>query len=231
MRLLLHLLLCLAALPAIAAPTTIHAHYDLYYGSIRGAVIDETYTQTGDHYTLESVSQATGIVKLFKPEVIRITSSGRITSHGLRPDAFVTMRKLDSERNVSADFDWVHQQITLNDHNARRTTDLPADCQDRLSAMYQFMFLKLQDVGRIDFHMTNGSKVDIYNYTLTHGQSITTPLGTFPAIYATSPKEPGASRTEVWLATDRYNLAAKMVITDPDGKSFTQVLTGLDFLP
>ena len=218
--------------PAYAAPPgNIRAHYDLFYGSIRGATVDETFTLKQDHYTIESTSRAIGLVAVFKPETIRVTSEGTLTSHGLQPFSFASTRKLDSDRNARADFDWAHQQITLTNRAGKQTLPLPADTQDRLSAMYQFMFLALEKTDRLDFHMTNGDKLDIYNYLITHDQSVTTPLGTFKAQYVTNVPEAGSNRTEIWLATEHSNFPYKMVVTDQDGTRISQVLTKIDFVP
>ena len=214
-----------------APPGIIHAHYDLYYGSFKGATVDETFTLKQDHYTIESISRAVGLVALFKPETIRVTSEGMLTSHGLQPLVFASTRKLDSERNTRADFDWTHQQITLTNRSGKRTLPLPPDTQDRLSAMYQFMFLALQNADKLDFHMTNGDKLDIYNYLIAHDQSVTTPLGTFKALYVTSIPEPGSNRTEIWLAAEHSNFPYKMVITDQDGSKLSQVLTNSSLAP
>lgn len=225
------LTLCLEVPLYAAEPITVHAQYVLLKGSIRIGTMDETFSRKQDHYTIDSITRATGLLALFKPEIIHVTSKGAITANGLRPSTFNTERKLDTDRNARAEFDWQDKRITLTDRKGKRVLPLPAGTQDRLSAMYQFMFLALQDAKRLDFHMTNGSKVDIYNYTLTPGKSVTTPLGTFSAIYAASPVEAGNSRTEIWLSTKHDNFPCKMVITDPDGGKITQELTQIDFAP
>jgi len=236
MRLIVWLLLCCAvpatAAPAIPAdsPSRLQVSYDIIKDGIKGATITETYTRKLDGYHIESVSKAVGILALIKPETIRVVSEGTVTAKGLRPITFTNQRELDTERNVSADFDWKSNSITLNDRNGKHTLPLPAGTQDRLSAMYQFMFLPLKNTA-LDFYMTNGSKVDIYNYLLTPDQSVTVPLGTFKALYVASPPKAGESRTEIWLATEHANFPYKMVITDPDGGKFTQVLTRFDFTP
>jgi hypothetical protein len=79
--------------------------------------------------------------------------------------------------------------------------------------------------------MTNGSKVDIYNYLITSDQIVTIPLGTFKALYVANSPKAGESQTEIWLAVEHANFPYKMVITDPDGGSLSQVLTGFDFVP
>lgn len=227
----LGLLLCLGAQAHAAPAAKVMAHYDVLKGNVRVAAISETFTRAGDRYRIESVSKAVGLFALFKPETIRVTSEGLVTRDGLRPLMFASTRQLDSDRNTRADFDWPGSRLTLTDRAGRRTVPLPAGTQDRLSAMYQFMFLSLRDRAELKFDMTNGSKLDIYRYTLAGGQRVTVPLGTFDAIYVSSPREPGASRTEIWLAVARANFPCKMVITEPDGGKFTQVLTHLDMLP
>lgn len=237
MRLIVRLLLC-CTMPAIAAPviaaplpSRLQVNYDVITDGIRAATITETYTRNQDNYHIESVSKAVGLVALIKPETIRVISEGSVTTKGLHPLTFSIRRELDTERNTSADFDWTASRITLNDQEGKRIVPLPAGTQDRLSAMYQFMFAPLKNANALDFHMTNGSKVDIYNYLVTPGQSVTVPLGTFKALYVASPPKAGESRTEIWLATEHANFPYKMVITDPDGGKLTQVLTRFEFTP
>lgn len=223
--------MCFASPLYAAPPGIIHAHYDLFYGSIRGATVDETFTLVKDHYTIESTSHAVGLVAFFKPETIRVTSEGTLTANGLQPLAFASTRKLDSGRNARADFDWARQQITLTNRTGKHTLPLPAGTQDRLSAMYQFMFLSLGKADILNFYMTNGDKLDIYNYRITHDRSVTIPLGTFKALYVASVPEAGSNRTEIWLAEEHANFPYKMVITDPDGSKLSQVLIKFDSVP
>lgn len=222
------------AVPApavVASPSRLEVSYDVLKGRIRAATITETYTRKKDGYRIESVSKAVGFVALIKPETITVVSEGALTANGLRPQTFTNKRELDSERNTSADFDWVANRITLNDRYGKRAASLPAGTQDRLSAMYQFMFAPLKNVSTYDFHMTNGSKVDIYNYLITPDQNVTVPLGTFKSLYVTSTPKAGESRTEIWLATEHANFPYKMTITDPDGDKLTQVLTRFELTP
>ncbi len=236
MRIITHLIGCLllsilTQQAQAASPSRIQASYDVLKGNIKAIAISETYTRMQDRYKIESVSKAVGLLAVFKPETIRTTSEGTLTANGLRPLTYIQERKLDTERNTRADFDWAAKRITLTDRTGKRTLPLPAGTQDRLSAMYQFMFMPLQNTTTLDFDMTNGSKVDIYNYLITPDQSVTVPLGTFKVLYVASPPKAGESRTEIWLAVDHANFPYKMIITDPDGDKLTQVLTQFDFDP
>jgi len=231
--LIVWLLLCGGATFAGAAepPTRLQVGYDVLKGNIKAASITETYTRTQDRYHIESVSKAVGLLAMLKPETIRITSQGALTTKGLRPLTFTNERKLDTERNTRADFDWASNRIILTDRAGKRTLPLSAGTQDRLSAMYQFMFAPLQNAATLSFEMTNGSKVDNYNYLITPDQSVTVPLGTFKALYVTNTPKTGESQTEIWLAAEHANFPCKIVITDPDGDKLTQVLTQFNFEP
>lgn len=219
-------------MPLLAAPPTrIEADYEVYTRNIRVATLNATLAREGDRYTIESVSVAVGLLALLKPETIHATSKGIVTAQGLRPNSYSSVRKLDADRNTRADLDWEKHLITLTTHLGQRTLPLPAGTQDLLSATYQLMFLHLDEMPLLKFSMTNGSKVDEYTYVITHNQSLTIPLGTFKAVYVATPPEKDASRTEIWLATEHGNFPYKMVITDPDGDKFVQILTRINFTP
>ncbi len=225
------LLFALAAASQAAPPTKVQATYNVLKFGMRVVAMSETFTRTNDRYRIESVNEAIGLAALIKPEVIRVVSEGAVTEQGLRPDIFTITRKVDAHLNARADFDWARHQITLTDHKGKRTLPLKPATQDRLSAMYQFLFLPVQDMKELKFDMTNGNKLDAYSFILTPGQSVTVPLGTLRATYVVTAPEPGATRTEAWLATERANVPCKMVITDPDGSKTTQVLTKLELAP
>ena len=227
---------CLALLVAgssfAAAPGSIRASYGIYKGSIKIGQVDELFSISKDNrYTIVSTTRATGLLALFKRGRIILRSSGLVDAHGLKPLKFSDVREGDEDRNRSAEFNWDKMQLTLIGHNQRRVVPLPDDTQDRLSAMYQFLFLSLEKVDRLNFHMTNGDKLDIYNYTVAHDQRLKIPLGTFNALYIASVPEKGSNRTEIWLAGEHTDFPYKIVITDPDGDQLSQVLTSIVSVP
>lgn len=229
------LLACLMLLVAgssfAAVPTSIRASYGIYKGSIKIGQVDEVFSIGKDNrYTIVSTTRATGLLALFKRGRIILRSSGLVSTHGLKPLDFSDVREGDEDRNRGATFNWDKMQLTLIGHNQRRVMPLPDDTQDRLSAMYQFLFLSLEKADRLDFHMTNGDKLDIYNYTVAHDR-LTIPLGTFSALYIASVPEKGSNRTEIWLAGEHTDFPYKIVITDPDGDQLSQVLTHIVSTP
>ena len=215
-----------------ATPGSVQASYDIYKGGIAIGRVDEVFTIGKDNrYTIVSTTRATGLLAVFRPGKIVIRSSGLIDAHGLKPLKFSDLREGDDGKNRSAKFDWNTMQLTLIQQKRRTVMPLPDDTQDRLSAMYQFMFLSLAKTDTLNFHMTNGGKLDIYNYRITHDQSVTVPLGTYKALYVASVPEAGVNRTEIWLAAEHFNFPYKMVITDPDGGQLSQELTKFTSIP
>ena len=224
-------MLCAAGSSYAASPSSVRATYEIYKSGIPIGLIEEAYILSKDRYTLISTTRATGLLAIFRPGKIVLSSSGLVGAHGLKPVNFSDLREGEGGKNRSAEFDWNTMRLTMTQQTQRTVVPLPEDTQDRLSAMYQFMFLPLAKADTLSFHMTNGGKLDIYNYRITHGQSVTVPLGTFKALYVASVPEAGSNRTEIWLAAEHANFPYKMVITDPDGGSLTQVLTRFNFVP
>lgn len=227
LQVLAWLMLC-ASTPALASPPdSVQATYDVYKNGMR-VEIKETYTRDRDRYTLSSVWKPVGLLALVKPEKILIDSSGLVGKQGLRPLRFDHRRELDKNKNSSAEFDWAGKRLTLAHQSQRTVVSLPDGTQDRLSTMYQFMFLSLQNAATLDFQMTNGEKLDHYRYAVTHNQTIKVPAGEFKTIYLDSQAKPGERRTEIWLSTQHHNLPCRMTVTEANGDQLTQELSKLE---
>lgn len=222
---------CLIAQAAEPTPSRVHARYVVLKSGIEIAEIDEVYTRDNDHYTLTSIARPLGLLALFKPGKIYIHSNGLITQTGLKPIEFNYQREGDSGKNSDAQFAWEQRQLKLNHDRQRIVISLPDGTQDRLSAMYQFMFISLHDQKNVDFAMTNGSKLDQYRYAVTSGETMTTRAGKFDTLYLDSQAKTGETRTQLWLASARFNLPCKLIITDPEGGKLTQELRLLDIQP
>ena len=222
--------LCPLSSAFAAPPGSVQATYDVYKNGMK-VEIKETYTRDKDRYTLSSVWVPVGLLAMLKPEKIFIDSNGLIGKQGLQPLLLNHRRELDESKNSRAEFNWDSKQLALIHQAQRRVVTLPDGTQDRLSAMYQFMFLPLQNATTLDFPMTNGSKLDNYHYAITHNQTVKVPAGEFKAIYLDSQAKPGESRTEIWLATQHNNLPCKMTVTEANGDQLTQVLSKLTIKP
>lgn len=220
-----------AASDVAAPPVSVHAGYIVLKSGLEIGRIDEIFTRNDDRYSLDSTATPLGLLALFKPGKIYIHSAGTITAQGLQPVQFSYKRESESQKDSHADFVWENQRLTLNHDGQHIDMDLPHGTQDRLSAMYQFMFLNLRELRMLKFPMTNGSKLDSYHYTIAEGTPFKTAAGQFSTWYLDSQAQAGETRTQIWLAIERYNLPCKLVITDPDGGKLTQELRTLHIQP
>jgi len=228
MQIFVWLLLCIAS-PALAAqPTSVLATYEVYKGRMKVGRIEESFTRDKDRYTLTSTTRAVGWLAIFNPGKIALSSSGLINARGLQPLRFSDHRERNESKDRRAELDWDRKQLTMIQQAQNTSVALPEGTQDRLSAMYQFMFLSLQAGESLDFPMTNGGKLDNYHYIITASEPLKTPAGEFSTLHLDSLAKQGESRSEIWLATQQYNLPCKMIVTEANGDQLTQILSKLD---
>jgi len=227
---LMWLMLCSGAASAVT-PTSVSATYDVYKGRLKIGRIDEEFNREENRYTLTSTTRATGWLALFNPGSIVISSTGVVDKTGLRPTLFTDKREHHEDKNRRAELDWNNRQLTLIEHSKRSTVALPDRTQDRLSAMYQFMFLAMQPDGELDFPMTNGSKLDDYHYLIVKKERLSTPAGDFDTLYLDNQAKSGENRTQIWLSTQNQNLPCKLIVTESDGDELTQILSKFEIKP
>jgi hypothetical protein len=229
MRPLVALLLCCVA-PALfaAPPASIEATYDVTTKGVKIAEMRERFTRSGDRYRIESLTKPVGLLALFKPDTLQVISEGDITEQGLRPRSFVYKRSRETTKNTAADFDWSQSTLMLSDRYGQRFEPLPADTQDRLSALYQFRYMPfLRERKELTVHITNGSKIDTRQYLVHPRQMLTVPLGTLETLYLATPPESTSWKTEIWLSVENGNFPCKIVLTEDNGDRLSQVLTAL----
>ena len=217
--------------PAFAAvPDHVQATYEIFSRGMKIGLLEENYSRNRDHYTLTSTTTPLGLLAAFKPEKLFLTSSGLVDKLGLRPQRFESKREGKPEKELKAEFNWSETKLTLIHLEERTKLDLPDGTQDRLSAMYQFMFVPLERQSALDFAMTNGNKLDNYHYALGAHQKLDTPAGQFDSVYLDNQGKPGENHTEIWLCSEQQ-LPCKMIITEANGDQYTQILSGLIITP
>jgi len=222
---------CISASAGAIQPFSVVATYDVYKGNMKIGSIEESFTRNKDQYKLTSITEAVGWLRFFNRGKIIISSNGLVNNQGLQPKQFSDQRIGAESKNRSAELDWVTRQLTLTQKGKQTSVALPTGTQDRISAMYQFMFIPLKFDTILNFPMTNGGKLDDYHYLIAQGETLKTPAGEFKTLYLDSQAKPGENRTEIWLATEHHNFPCKMTITDADGDQLTQIISKLEITP
>jgi hypothetical protein len=222
-------LLLLAALPALAEaiPQRITAEYELVNNGLTVGRVQESFVRTGDKYTIQSVSRSEGVLKALYDEQITLHSSGKVVEGGLQPMQFDERRTRDSRRDVSATFDW-EQGVMRSRYRGEVTRHALAPAtQDRISMMYQFMFVKPKQ-GNMTLAMSNGRKVDRYTYRLVNEVRVATPSGDYETLhFERVTSEPNDRQVEVWLAKSHHFFPVRVLFDDPRGFRVEQRLLSL----
>ncbi|MBA3024531.1 MAG: DUF3108 domain-containing protein [Gammaproteobacteria bacterium] len=219
------------SLQAEPLPLRIEASYDILKQGIKLAEVNEVFERKDDRYRIVSVTKPVGLLALFQPETIVITSEGDIGATGLLPKHFTHRRARSTEKNSSADFDWERSELTLSGQSGIQLLALRPYTQDRLSIMYQFVIQP--PYGRLEFRfdMTNGQKVEAYRYQLNPAQTVQVPFGNLRSYYLYTPPQKTKWKSEIWLAIDHGFVPCKVVVTEDDGAQLTQVLRTLNMVP
>ena len=213
------------AIAATPAPQSVTGAYNVYMNGAHVAVMNETYEARNSGYRIASESVPLGALALFqKPATV--VSSGKLTPEGLRPERFEG-RRIGSGQ-VQAEFDWQGERLSFSRDGKAETVALPPGTQDRLSIMYQFMFHPLDGREKLDLAMTDGRRLAHYQYAVTRGVEVDTPLGRVGALHLVRQGGAEASGTEIWLAPERHFLPVKMVIREDNGTRYEQVATRIE---
>jgi len=228
LRLLLAALLLAAGSTFAAPPTAVKAHYEVHKDGLHVATVSEAFEQRGSSYSIISESNPAGLLAIFVRTRIKVTSTGSVTPAGLRPDQLEYGRLDDASKNVSARFDWKTDQLGMSFDGRTETIALPKDTQDRLSLMYQFMFLPADRLANLAFHMTNGRKIEAYRYQLAGQETLNTALGKLNTVHLIKQREAGDNAVEVWLAPEYHHLPVKVLIVENDGSKYEQTVTRIE---
>jgi hypothetical protein len=224
-------LLLLAGACAAADSTTplfAAASYDVYRNGWRVAIVSESFEAKDGTYRIVSESRAVGLLALLEKHTLRFASSGSVTPSGLRPQHFEGKRSDADSRQVRADFGWEAGQLTITHDGRSETLALPPGTQDRISSMYQFMFLPRDKLQRLEFFMTNGRKLDHYLYTVLPGGELDTRLGRIDTLHLVKQHRADESGAEIWLAPQHRYLPVRLLIQEEDGTRYEQVITRLE---
>jgi hypothetical protein len=222
--------LLFAAVHAIAAPpSAIKAVYDVYKDGLHVATASESFERSDGKYKVVSEQTAAGLLALFVRTHARVTSSGTVAAGGLRPDQFEYGRLDDASKNVSARFDWNAGVLHMTFDGRSETAPIATGAQDRLSVMYQFMFLPVERLRDLAFQMTsNGKKIENYHYLLAGHESLDTPLGRLKTLHLVKPREGNDNGVEIWLSAEHNMFPVKLLIVENDGSKFEQLIARIE---
>lgn len=213
-----------AAAAQAAAPQEMSLEYDLYRNGLKLGQVTDTFTRSGDRYTLTSETRASGPLKALWPGSIRLESTGAITRQGLRPEQFLHARSDSPHKLARARLDWEQRSIAWQYKGESWTADGLLDgAQDQLSQVYQFMFAPALPAD-YSLQVVSGRDLNDYRYARSEGGAIETPLGSLVTQqYQRITQQADEKAVTVWVAPARNNLPVQIRVSE-DGVTLEQRL-------
>jgi hypothetical protein len=218
----------IAAATVVARPKAVNATYSATMNGMAIGAITERFEADGTTYRIMSETKPVGLATLLQRQPLKYASTGELTREGLRPLHFEGRRNAADPPQVSADFDWAQSQLNIKYNGKAEALPISAGTQDRLSIMYQLMFLQPEKSGYVEFWMTNGRKLDLYRYHAEPDVELDTALGRLKTVHLVKEREAGGSQAEVWISPRHQNVAVKVVIVEKDGMRYEQLIQSLE---
>jgi len=211
-------------LPAGHLPEQAEIEFALYKGEhgLKVGKVVHKWQVVDNSYVVSSVIEATGIFSLIKPGKLVQTSQGKLSARGLEPDYFWIQRGQSADTTESAQFDRRNNTLTYGSGAERKTVPLPDKAQDLLSFVYQFAYDAPQ-AGPIRLFISNGRKLDSYDYGVVGEETLDTPMGKLKTLHLSKVRSPGEDGVDIWLGAEYRYLPLKVRLTDKDGGSVEQV--------
>ncbi|HEX3058149.1 MAG TPA: DUF3108 domain-containing protein [Usitatibacter sp.] len=228
MRLLGFIIALFSSLAAASQPTQIEAQYIVTTnGGITIGRASETFSRTGNVYTIRSETRSDGALKAFLDDQYTVQSTGRVGADGLIPLEYTERRARDNKRDLKSTFDWKMSVMHTELRGEPSDYWFPPGTQDRISIMYQFVYMK--ELGpTLEIPMADRRKVRVYTYKLVEEGRISTPAGEFETRhYRRVLTDEDDTRVDVWLAKDKYNFPVRVIFDEPRRFKLEQSLAAL----
>lgn len=210
-----------------ATPLMVKASYKIYKAGIFIGTVYEQFTREGDNYRIVSHTETAGPLRIFLRDQLTITSEGVVGSAGLKPSRYQVVRRDDQKKNIFSEFDWNKQQIVSHRAAETETFDLPGATQDRISAMYQFMF-SMPTANEVTVWMSQGKTAEFYRYRKQGEAMLMVDGASTPTVYYARDAKAGESRAHLWLAREKYFLPVKIVFEEGNGSTLEQMLVSIE---
>lgn len=190
-------------------------------GGLQIGVATHEWEFTGRNYRINITTETSGIAALVKSIKIEMESRGRVTEQGLAPESLTTKRN-GVETAEGATFDRKNGTVHLSKTGEKR--NIPNGVQDFATFPYQLAFLPQLGKGT-EMPVAVGGKLDTYQFEILGEEPLETPAGVFRTLHV---RIPGKTTIDIWLTDDRYEVPAKIRMTDHRGEIFEQIAIELN---
>jgi hypothetical protein len=214
-----------AALPAPAAPSVVEAEYKIFKNGILIAYVTERFERKGESYRIDSTSLASGGLSMFVKDKVVMAAEGRFGPSGLQPLVYEDLRSNPND-SLRLTFDWAKMVLKTRRAGKEDSSPLTRGAMDRLSFLYQFMWVTRPDGYKVD--MSGGRKLETFHFRKAGDPVLKTPAGTFQAVHLERIRaNDREDRAQIWLAKDKGNVPVRIWFESPDGTILDQTIVEL----
>lgn len=207
--------------PALIWPHGGRIVYDVFRGDQDFLVgrTEHRWEHDGQHYRMESVVETTGVVALFRSFRYVQRSEGRITRRGLEPQRFSVEQAGKSDE--SADFDWLHQTVTLRRGKKTRVLPIRPGDQDVLSLWHQLV-LTGDPPRHLGLTLVTTKAATPAELEQVGEEVVQLPLGRVAAHHLRARALDDSLILDIWLAEHYGYLPVRILMRDKKGESLDQ---------
>ncbi|HET7587265.1 MAG TPA: DUF3108 domain-containing protein [Gammaproteobacteria bacterium] len=216
---LLPVLLLLLAVPGFAATLKPYAaDYDVITHGVRAGVAKFQLEKLGkDRWRFKSDSHATGLVSLFRDDVISESSVFTIADSGeFSAREYRYSHTGDDERTQSILFDWKHDVAHSTYRGDEKKIDIPKGASDPFLAQLKLSRSVAGGMDAGSFPVVNRNELEVYHLKVVGRDAISVPAGAFTAVRVER-SEPGSIRKTIFWLAPKLNYVPVKVAQIKDG--------------
>lgn len=193
-------------------------------GRPAGSASIEYLRETADSYALRWLVEGKGLLKLLYPSLEQ-QSRGEVGPAGLKPHYYRYAFGNRESKTYEATFNWDIGELTLKTSKGEQKRELPANTQDILSFMYQFMFVPPLQEMRVT--LTNGRRLGEYEYVFEGEDTLEIAGQSVPTLHIAHTRGDTDEKVELWLASGYRYVPVKIKKLEKNGMVIEQVATRL----
>ena len=211
-------------------PTLFEADYTIRIKGVKIAKMTRRFTRLEDGaYQYHSETRTTGLLSIFRKDLIVETSKWHMEAHKLIPiDYYYNHSGGKKNRQVNITFDWEKNRITNSIDGSSWKMPTSPNIMDKL--LYQLAIMYDLQAGKESLHYTvaDGGKTKIYNFEILGEETVKTPLGDLQTIKLERHKPNSRRKSTLWCAKALQYLPIKVENIEKDGKITVALINSLE---
>ncbi len=202
-------------------PSEGRIEYEVRYGEMGislGRAVHEWWHDE-QHYRMQSVAKASGLLAAFDSLSYTQRSEGRLVRWGLQPTNFEVER--GGRRREWSEFEWDKGEVALYRDGKARHAGIVAGDQDVLTLWHQIALAGPWS-GERRLTVVTGKSAAPSRIEFLPDESIEVPAGRFEARHLRAAALDGSLTLEVWLAKQRDEVPLRILMVDRKGERLDQ---------